>query len=215
MEPYIVITGLLDKSMVEPLINTYQDFQHKCISTWKDQNPILLHQLELAGFKIILNDYPENKNSTNVQQYATYQGLCIAKSQGFTHAIRMRTDVKTSDMKKFIEYVRPMYDTKITCFCGIETNDGLYHLDIMYVGPINEMLYLYEKEQPNGDGRFTEMFQQEEYYGQCTITLDVLKSNINFCYNLCEQHQIDFFWKRNNRYKSIMNEYCKENFIRL
>ena len=215
MEPYIVITGLLNPSLMEPLIQTYQEFQHKCISTWKDQDPILLYQLEQSGFKIILNDYPENINSENVQQRTSYQGLSYAKSQGFTHAIRMRTDVKTSDMKKFIEHVRPMYDTKITCFCGIETNDGLYHLDIMYVGPINEMLYLYEKEQPNGDGRFTEMFRQEEYYGQRTITLDVLKSKFNFCCNLCQQHQIDFFWKRSNIYKSIMNEYCKEDFVRL
>ena len=215
MEPYIVITGLLNPSFIEPLIQTYHEFQHKCISTWNDQDPILLYQLEYAGFKIILNNYPQNINSENVQQRTTYQGLCFAKSQGFTHAIRMRTDVKTSDMKKFFKNIRPMYDTKITCFCGIETNDGLYHLDIMYVGPVNEMLRLYEKEQPIGDGRFTEMFRQEEYYGQRSISLDILKSKINFCFTLCELYQIDFFWKRSGGYKSIMTDYCKEDFIRL
>ena len=89
----VVITGLINVFFVDNLIKSYKNTNNKLISTWYDQDKDLIELLILNNFKIVLNDYPKHKNSTNVQIYATNKGSQEAKKLGYKYICHTRSDV--------------------------------------------------------------------------------------------------------------------------
>jgi hypothetical protein len=219
-----IITGKLIERCIDHLICSYINVKHKIISTWKDQDSLLIEDLSKNGFTIILNDYPEHKNTVNYQITCIRAGLLKAQEMGFKYAVRSRTDIFPNNQLKFIDITRNLYNEKITVIGGIKgeyPNDDCI-LDLIVSGHINEMLIVYEKIQLPNDSRSPEQFLLETYFNQDKIKINLLNTKLNSCLNLCKENKIEFTWYRILRYNSIglsfpymkiIKEYCAASFI--
>lgn len=216
-----IITGLLNDIFVPRLIYSYKDIPHKLISTWKDQDPALLSDLSENGFIIILNEYPEHKCSTNYQVVPTKKGLEYALEQQFSYVCHTRTDVFLLNHRTFLNATRELYTEKITVICGIDT-DIVYHLDIITVGHIYNLLKFYNALQEPDDERPVELFLLENYNESSNITRDTIKVNMHFCLDICRNNTIEIIWYRDEMWKDpsrtipnmrVISEYCNDSFI--
>lgn len=219
-----IITGKLIEICIDYLIHSYTKIKHKIISTWKDEDSSLLEQLSSNGFIIVLNDYPEYKNTTNYQITCIRAGLLKAQELGFKYAVRSRTDIFPNIQLKFIHITRHLYNEKITVIGGIigeYPNDDSF-LDLIISGHINEMLKLYPILQLPNDSRNPEQFLLETYFNTSKIKIDILNTKMNSCINLCKENKIEFTWYRTQRYfatglsfpyMKLIKEYCMAPFV--
>ena len=190
----VVITGLINVFFVDNLIKSYKNTNNKLISTWYDQDKDLIELLILNNFKIVLNDYPKHKNSTNVQIYATNKGSQEAKKLGYKYICHTRSDVFPLNYLEFLKKSQQLYTEKLTIICGIPS-DVLF-LQILTVGSINEILNFYNKLQEPTDTRFPEKYLMETYIGKQNLTKEDIKTHFNICLNLCRKYDIEFIWFR-------------------
>lgn len=219
-----IITGKLIEICIDHLISSYINVKHKIISTWKDEDSSLLELLSSNGFTIVLNEYPEYKNTYNYQILCIRAGLLKAQEMGFKYAVRSRTDIFPNNQLKFIDITRHLYNEKITVIAGIKgdyPNDDCI-LDLIISGHINEMLNFYSKLQLQNDSRSPEQFLLETYFNQAKIKINLLNTKLNSCLNLCRENKIEFTWYRILRYNGIglsfpfmkiIKEYCAASFI--
>lgn len=205
----IVITGVIDSSYIEPLLEMYKDIPNKIISTWKDQPHI--NTFTENGFIVVLNDYPSYRNCTNYQTVNIRQGCLKAEELGFKYIIRMRTDLICNNMKAFILSTKEMYKEKITVLCGIQTT-VFYYVDFFVSGPVKEMLKFFNKEQKNEDKRFVEQYWMEEYFGKSNVTFDEFKQRINVCLTIVKNNNIEMELISKN-WGKIISKYCNQDFI--
>ncbi len=205
----IVITGVVESSYVEPLIDMYKDIPNKIISTWKDQ-PHINDFIE-NGFITVLNDYPSHRNCTNYQTVNIRQGCLKAQELGFNYVIRMRTDLICNDTKLFIDSIEELYKEKITVLCAIQTTI-FYYVDFFVAGPIKEMLRFFNKEQKPEDKRFVEQYWMEEYFNKTNITFEEFKQEINMCLTTLRNNNIDMELISKN-WGKIISKYCNQDFI--
>lgn len=225
----IIITGLIRNEYIGELVNMYKNIHNKIISTWIDQDKLLLNILEKNGFTILLNEYPRRITSVNCQNTQVKFALLKAKELGFKFASRFRTDMYIKDFEydsvdiklfkdvyylnnvissnispirnsdtllRFIDGSRHLYD-KITFICG-ELCHGinLHPNDLLYFGPIDELLVMFDNTEYAGDDLGSDKMIIEEYFKKSVSTILEYKSNINSCIDICVNNNIDFFWNR-------------------
>jgi len=205
--------------LVDNLIKSYVGIYDKLVSTWNDQDKDLLELLSLNNFKIVLSDYPEHKNSANVQIHATRMGALEAQRLGYRYVCHTRTDVFPLNYNKFLYSCADLYSEKITILCGIPS---VYFLDILTIGPIDEILRFYNTLQESSDTRFPEKYLMETYIGSGDLTKEDIKSHFNICLNICRRDGIEFIWVRPPWWAigcrtipmmKVIGEYCKESDV--
>jgi len=130
----ILITGTIYEKLIDDLIKTYSNLEHKIISTWYDPKfetlhtayayggckpenyNVVLKKLEDAGFILVFNNLVEatkmyenynNKyyKSTIAQTMQIYNGLVKAKELGYKYVIRCRTDISCEDDTMFNKFI--------------------------------------------------------------------------------------------------------------
>lgn len=129
----VLITGTIYEKLIDDLIKTYSNIEHKIISTWYDPTlkipdkryayggckpeyiNIALKNLESAGFIIVYNNltelYKMDKNpkptyiSSMAQTIQIYNGLVKAKELGYKYVIRSRTDITCDDNITFNKFI--------------------------------------------------------------------------------------------------------------
>lgn len=132
---------------VEEVKNAWKDFKNNLIfSTWKgseneyDKNDI-----------VIFNDEPQNRGycNFNLQKISSYYGLLKAKSLGYTHAIKIRSDYIPTNAKKFISILKLdklnflLWEYTSFLWLQFPTFNG-YFADHIVFGPIDEMIELWD-----------------------------------------------------------------------
>ena len=227
-----IITGLLNEICVDHLINSYADVKHKLVSTWNNQENSLLNLLSENGFIIVLNEYPEHKNTGNYQIICIQSALLKAYELNFKYVIRSRVDIFPNNQLKFINITRHLYIEKITVLSaviGSNPNDYVF-LDFIVMGDINELLIFYSKLQEPYDTCNIERFLLKTYFNQLNITIDLFNLKLNSCLKICEKNKIEFRWYRSTQYNTsishpfmatgisfpfikLIGEYCKASFI--
>jgi hypothetical protein len=186
----LVITGLLQDNYVNEMIESYKNIKNKIVSTWNDQDTILIEKLKNNGFIVLTNDYPSNKTSANVQALACYNGLKKAKELNFNYVIRIRTDMIVSDINKFIEiYLELMKDKLVSLYCH-NNNSGLYIDDFFIGGLIDKMILFYNLQQESTNTRFPEKFLQEKYMNTTNVTIEKLREFFVFSIEKLYQNNI-------------------------
>ena len=212
----IVLTGLLNSRFVNLIRQFYNNIPNVIVSTWNDQDSYLIDDLSANGFTVLLHDYPEHANSTNVQIYAAQKGVLYAQSLGFKYAYHSRTDVFPLNYAKFIGSIKDLYESKLTVVSGLS---HAYILDILVVGPIEKLLKLYNNLQEPDDNRYVEIFLMENYYNKTNLSRDDIRSEINFCLDRCRENNIEIIWFRNTEWEGgtrtipmmrVISEYCTE-----
>lgn len=213
MNTCFVITGLIDSFFTPLLIESYKNSTNKIVSTWNNQDPILIKSLKENGFHIIQDEYPTINKQTNYQSKAIYNGCVEAKKLGYTHVIRMRTDIISDDIDKFYILLNEQFlnKDKFVSFCGIETFDGIYFYDVMIGGQVNKMLDFFKNEQVLEDTRYIEKYLLEMYLHKTDPTREDIKSIFNFCYQHCEMLDIHFYFYKYEM--EIIYYYCTLPFV--
>ena len=156
--------------------------------------------------------------------------ICLLKARelGFKYAVRSRFDIFPNNQLKFINITRYLYIEKITVLGGIiglPPNDDCI-LDLIVIGPMNDMLVFYAKLQEPSDPRSIEQFLLESYFNKPNIKIEILNTKLNSCLKICQENKIEFIWYRVLRYNRLYNttglsfpfmkligEYCKGPFI--
>lgn len=76
------------------------------VSTWKDEDPVLLRELEEAGAKVLLNEPPPFPGPTNLnfQMRSTLTGIEAARATGHEFVLKTRTDTRmyASDISDYL-----------------------------------------------------------------------------------------------------------------
>ena len=98
----IVVQGPLYDKCMPYLLEDYKDYPYKILSTWNTEDPEKLEKLRKIGFRIVLSDYPSPRTAINHQALTTKRGTEFAKSLGYTHVLRFRSDVHCNDISKLI-----------------------------------------------------------------------------------------------------------------
>jgi hypothetical protein len=210
----IVITGLLKEEYMEHLERTYINIKNKILSTWEDQDKVLIEKLKSLNFIVVLNDYPSYKNQTNYQTKCIREGCLKAKELGFKYVGRMRTDLCCNNMPLFISSTRHLYIDKLCCPSGIwRPHTGYYIMEIPLFGEVEKLILWSHKEQEQTDTRFVEQYLLENYIGKSNLTLEDIKEHFNFCLTEARNNGITMFWR--NHSIEIINRYCSGDFIRL
>jgi len=215
----IILTGQLQSVYINKLIQAYTNIQNVIVSTWKDQDPQLIEDLSANGFIILLSELPSDHVQNN-KIFAAKKGCLYAQSLGFKYVYHSRTDVFPLNFSHFIHSIKDLYESKITVICGLSNS---YFLDILVIGPINNMLKFYGKLQDPTDTRCPEVFLLETYYNKKNLSREDIKSEINFCLDRCKN--IEFIWFRNRLWADrpsrtipmmrVISEYCTEPGIYL
>jgi len=194
-----IITGLITEMYIKNLILVYKNINNKIISTWKDQDKNLLKILEENNFHICLNDPPQIMNQVNVQAVTIKAAAEKAAELGFTHVIRMRTDLITNDPVLLLNSIYTKLQNKL-CSLGWVADQHGYIIDYIFAGPVKNIIQLFESLKSNDDNRFTEKFIQEEYFKKYglsdnnSVTYELVKTHFNFIYMELYNNNVTLTW---------------------
>lgn len=204
-----IITGFLEKKYVDKLLETYKDVSDKIISTWNDQDNELINILKSNNFIIVQTEKPTKEISSTLQSIAIMNGINKAKELGFTHAIKIRADVECNNIILFKNIIINKYllDSKLSCLTGIESYYGIYYLDFIICGSLDNLTNLFiNVNDTNERSDFPEQFWAKSYLKTTeSLTREDIKNIFNFFINDCKENNISFKWVKTD--ENIINEY--------
>ncbi|MAP67646.1 MAG: hypothetical protein CMF80_08120 [Candidatus Marinimicrobia bacterium] len=220
----ILITGQLNSLFTERLIETYKNVHHKIISTWDNTKKELIDNLENNNFIVVLNNDEAIKNCMITHKHNS-QIMCIktgiekAKELGYKNVLKLRTDIFSTDMERFVEINKNLYLDKIMTICGIETKmAGIYFLDIIIAGPVDKLLSMFVLKNPRDRTPF-ETYLLRNYTKKRKVSQEEMHTFFSFALSNCIENNIELTWYRDAKWKTpkrtipdmkIIEEYCKE-----
>jgi len=135
----------------------------------------------------------------NLQKISTLNGLHTAKNLGFTHCMKIRSDLYPTNTEKFMEILNHDKLNFISrhCYKVIDGLDG-YLIDYMQYGPIDMMIRLWEIDNVNFStvpeiclsNNYNQYFKENDSY----FLLDHLNTNN------------DLWWDRTNIFISTYSQ---------
>lgn len=232
-----IITGQLhDSTTVHNLIQSFENIEHKIISTWETENPVFLETLMDHGFKVLYNEVPEHINlknhsqhkdniiSANIQSYQIVQGCKLAIQLGFENCVRTRTDLVSNNYKLILETIFPLLsEDKLVSLSGITADmvslpsgkilgkTGFY-LDYFLFGKISQFIKYFDRilTQIHNNGG-PERGWIESYLGKTTITSEDILSLFTFCAQELQSTSAVLMWHGRCDYE-LIHLYCNPKF---
>jgi len=201
-----VIFGLLQDNYVDYLIESYKNINDKIVSTWKDQDKNLIEKLENNGFKILLNDLPKVKNSTNFQIIHNRNGSKKALELGYKYSLNLRTDLVPNNPTRFREVLKPLIQEKLSSLAWFGHHSG-YILNHFICGPCEEVMNFYGTTENESDTIYSEKFMQENYFKKENITFEETQNKFNYCIKELKDNSISFFWIKYPDHPEIVNHF--------
>jgi len=201
-----VIFGLLQDNYVDYLIESYKNINDKIVSTWKDQDKNLIEKLENNGFKIVLNDLPKVKNSTNFQIIHNRNGSKKALEFGYKYSLNLRTDLVPNNPTRFREVLKLLIQEKLSSLAWFGHHRG-YILNHFICGPCEEVMNFYGTTENESDTIYSEKFMQENYFKKENITFEETQNKFNYCIKELKDNSISFFWIKYPDHPEIVNHF--------
>ena len=202
----VVITGILIEDDIDELISVYKNIKYKIISTWNDQDIILVNKLKDENFIIVQDDYPLYMYSTNYQMKSSYNGCIKAKELGCDYVIKIRGDIICNNFDLFINVLKDKYfdSDKLISFAGMDFgNAHVCIMDNMIAGNINNMIKLYTNIIEPNNTTCPEIYLQENYIKKNNLTKEDIRNNFIFCFNHCRDNNLTFFIKKHYKWEFI------------
>jgi hypothetical protein len=232
-----IITGQLhDSTTVHNLIQSFENIEHKIISTWETENPVLLETLMDHGFKVLYNEVPDHikletntqhKNqelSANIQSYQILQGCKLAIQLGFEYCVRTRTDLVSNNYSLILETIFPLLsENKLVCLSGIsfdtlspQSGKSLakthFYLDYFLFGKLTHFIKYFDRiltKIHNNGG--PERGWIESYLGKTTISREDILSLFTFCGEELQSTSAVLMWYGRCDYE-LIHLYCNPKF---
>lgn len=215
----ILIAGKIYPEYFNNFLEQYKDIENKIASIWDNEDEFYVNLLILHKFNVIKTNIKFQESYT-AQFIPIYNGIKIAKQNGYDIILRTRFDVLSYDYKKYLEKTEYLYRDKITVICGIQTST-IYFLDLITIGPIDKMYLMYLLQYKN-DNRYPEQFLMETYSNKTNLKKHDILDIFHFSLDICIENNIEFIWYRPDCWKregitipdmKVINEYCKSDFI--
>ena len=201
-----VIFGLLQDDYVDYLIQTYSNIKEKIVSTWKDQNKSLIEKLEQNGFIVVLNNYPNVRNSTNYQIVHNFNGSKKALELGYSYTLNLRTDLLPNDPYLFRKVLKPLIKEKLSSLAWFGHHNG-YILNHFMCGPCQEIMKYYGTRENNSETVYSEKFMQENYFNKEDVTFEETIVKFNYCIKILKDNNISFFWIKYPNHPEIVEHF--------
>jgi hypothetical protein len=209
----ILVTGKIEKRIIESVIESYSNIDNKILSTWDTEDMECIKQFEENGFQIVLTKPPvmttTTVNGTMMQLIPIASGVKYAKERGYEYLMRSRTDIVSSDFLKYLDKTKHLYKDKLTALAF----NTKYIFEVFICGKIDEMVKFY-KVPSETDMRTSEEFLSEEYIGVIPVKEEDIRRKITETYNICKDNSMQFYWLRERRMYYHLNETISP-FVRL
>ena len=199
----IVVQGPLYDKCMPYLLEDYKDYPYKILSTWNTEDPEKLEKLRKIGFRIVLSDYPSPRTAINHQALTTKRGTEFAKSLGYTHVLRFRSDVHCNDISKLISIYESYNKDKLVFLTWLESPDHnpphIYHaylMDHIVYGPTDKIFKYYSVLASHQEDRYSEKFFQESYFVKDNLVYDDIREKITLCIGDLINNDITFFYTK-------------------
>jgi len=193
-----VITGKLNQDTTAIVVQSFQSVKNKIVSTWDSEEPAYLHVLRAHGFTLILSKLPDTPSSLNCQALSISNGVKAAQSMGFTHCIRVRTDMFCNNYPLLQNaMLHIMNDSnKLYCLSGLNGgNDNgpfVYFICEFMCGTTQKLLEVFDIQ--DSTSRVPEMVLLETYFKKDIITKDDIRSLFTFCGKELQRLPLSIEW---------------------
>ena len=202
----IVVQGPLYDKCMPLLLEDYKDCPHKILSTWNTEDPEKIEKLKEIGFRVVLNEYPSPRNTINHQVVTIKAGTELAKSLGYSHVLRFRTDIQCNDIHKLIRIFESYNKDKLVFLTWFQLPShnpphvyDAHLMDQIIYGPINDMLMYFNVLGSHQETRGCERFFQEVYFGKKNLVYDDIKEQVTLCIGDLFDKDIQFFYTKPGR----------------
>jgi hypothetical protein len=167
-------------------------------STWVGEEK----NYDLEKDIVVFNHKPLDPGPANfwMQQHSTIQGLYKAKELGYTHVLKMRSDMVPTNINRFMLN----FDKDAINFLCWHDNPVVppwtgYFVDYFMFGPINEIITLWD---------IKEVFCTVPEIHITNQYISYLKDKLSFRYVLNSLNsENDIYWLKRNIYVSSYNEH--------
>jgi hypothetical protein len=136
-----------------------------------------------------VQDPPEFRCAANHQVKSIYAACQYAIEHGYTHALRMRADVKVNNVCKLIS----LLSTEKLSFLTMYQNhdDSLPYLtDYIAYGPLEKLQTYFSVYQSPSDTRWVELFLMETYFNKTNIRYEDIINDIDLMHYICYKENI-------------------------
>lgn len=217
-ETVIIVSGKITNYFIENsstvFFNSFKDIKNKILTTW-DYEKDKAQMFKDNGFDIVYSSESEMPEVNPYYQFLPVEkALKYAKEKGFKYALRTRTDIITLNYKKYLYHTRDIHKKKMSALFGLgilNQNTGPYFLDVIVGGPIDNLLKLFKmtnktvRTPPDRDAivedfHYAEGYLLEQWFNYKTPSAQDVKSILEFTYNICIKNNIEFIWKRKERW---------------
>jgi len=199
----IVVQGPLYDKCMPYLLEDYKDYPHKILSTWNTEDQEKIQKLKENGFRIVLNDYPSPRSKINHQALTTKTGTELAKTLGYTHIFRFRSDVHCNNINKLMSIYESYDKDKLVFLTWFQSPDHnpphIYHaylMDHIVYGPTDKIFKYYNVLGSHQEYRHSEKFFQEMYFGKENLVYDHIREEVRLCINDLINKDITFFYTK-------------------
>lgn len=194
-----IVQGPID--YVDELISTYENYKDNVIISTNKISDTDKEKLIENGFNVLINEKlntPGKKNFNN-QVLNTYEGIKLAKDNGFKYVMKIRADITIDKVKELIDNL----DFNSIYFSAYHNHNGGYLCEHMVFGDVDFMLDLWNIPIS------TSSDAPEIQLNRNFKTLNNTKK-IKFIFPILYENNIKARWIK---YKMFLNEYEKDKLF--
>jgi hypothetical protein len=200
----VIIQGQIYNEILNELLETHKNIKNKILSTWTTEDTNCIEMCKQNGFEVLTQEPPNYRNAVNHQVKSVNLACKYALSKGFTHGLKIRTDIKINELNKLLEILSS--NDKLYFLTMYQNHDRSpeYLTDYIVFGPLEKLEKYFSIYQTPDDTRFAELFLMETYFNTFNITYDAIKDEINLFQKTCFINNITVdFTKPQYRYQEI------------
>lgn len=206
----VVIQG--PTSNCREIIPDYKDIPNVIVSTWIDEPQENIEYIVSLGIPIYQSPKPEYPGPLNInmQTMSSYAGVDFLKTIGVTEVLKIRNDIKVSNLPKFLEVLKGK-SLSFLAMCKEGARPDLYYdlvydhyshdypVDLVVYGTTDNLESMFNFQVPPGVNAPPEALIAYNWCLQNNIefklTYDHLtKHGVSFFMNECLEHNIQLDW---------------------
>jgi hypothetical protein len=195
----VIVQGKIYKAILQPLLDTYKDYPHKILSTWDTEDKECINILKNNGFHIVIQSVLSVLTPANYQAKSMLGGIHKAKELGFTHAFRVRADVRCNNIAGFMKLMTEKYSNRLSdmaFYRNVPNVSEPYMLDHFLFGSLEDQYNYWNVFQCSSDTRYSEKFLMETYFKKENVTYDDVKEKVDFFIEDAQKLCIEFYYTK-------------------
>lgn len=208
--------GPLYKNSMKTILEQIQQVP-TIITTWDNQPQEHIDLVKQYAITVILTSCPDPNKYGNIglnyPNLTLTHGFIAAKQLGYTHVLRYRSDQYSPKIKDLFTTFVNESDTRLVGIGWfihphpVYAPEG-YIMDHVMYGPIDLIAKYRSPFKDVQDGRFTEAFLQDSYFGKSPVLYNDVKGHFGFVLDkLLEQGVQLYFIERNTEQGDVLPIY--------